>query len=302
MDSYSASNSPRQGWGDQNPPGTGATWGHSRQANNWSGRPEPAWYSSRPSPPAQTLPPSQAQYRAAPFSDQSQPQYRLRPPEPLFVAVNPFEARRWRRAARPAQPQTTGSTTARPPVQFGQPAHYPDPSSANPTHGTASPSQPAAFRGENPAYNLALHTPPASPLIPVYSPASPHPPYTSRWSPQGDDWGQHENAASTLLLTSRKRMRRPVSEGSGNAAGVEVNVPPLDDSGPAVPHTTPLASNDAPPDLPSGVLFSIPQDEAVSPLAPLASPTPNLAVRTPTPQNSPHISPEVVRPHPTCRP
>ncbi|KAF7355138.1 hypothetical protein MSAN_01429400 [Mycena sanguinolenta] len=63
-------------------------------------------------------------------------------------------------------------------------------------------------------------------------------------------------STSTSRPANRRRRSQQLSKGAGNAAGLKVNVPPLDDnflrpqnSRLAVPHTAPLPSKDAPPHL-----------------------------------------------------
>ncbi|KAJ7249490.1 hypothetical protein B0H12DRAFT_1300240 [Mycena haematopus] len=105
----------------QNQSRTGG-WGHTRHENDWGGAPETAWYPARQTAQmAPSLAEEQAQYRTAPYPSQSQYQPQS---EPLFVAVNPFEARRWRRPACPGQPHPTeGTPNARPSVPSSQPAY-----------------------------------------------------------------------------------------------------------------------------------------------------------------------------------
>ncbi|KAF7345445.1 hypothetical protein MVEN_01562600 [Mycena venus] len=97
------------------------------------------WYyplqiqSAQVPPVAAGYPLPQPQYRTAEAPSQYQHQNPLTRSEPLFQAVNPFDASRWRRRGRQTQPRPTESTNEQPmypagpppqPVLFGQPAPY----------------------------------------------------------------------------------------------------------------------------------------------------------------------------------
>ncbi|KAJ7302937.1 hypothetical protein DFH08DRAFT_826092 [Mycena albidolilacea] len=114
-------------------------------------------------PVAGGYPLPQPQYRSVPAPYQQHLNQQL---EPLFVAVNPFQARGWRRPARTAQPEPGGSTGhlvwSVPPPQSIQP-FVPAGDATNRPVWTAPPDQfippviPAGDATSRPGWNILPH-------------------------------------------------------------------------------------------------------------------------------------------------
>ncbi|KAJ7036526.1 hypothetical protein C8F04DRAFT_1257761 [Mycena alexandri] len=148
------------------------------------------WYGPRPAQSAPMRPGAypvpQAQYGTMPF----QPQ-----PEPLFVAVNPFDAPspRWRRPARPA-PSNPASDPDAPPAWRTQPVPV-----VPPTQPFIPVVQPAGYPGQSPYWGRP-GTPgwgaSAQPFIPVVQPAG-YPGQSPYWGRPGTPgWGASAQPAT----------------------------------------------------------------------------------------------------------
>ncbi|KAF7371078.1 hypothetical protein MSAN_00742300 [Mycena sanguinolenta] len=300
MDPYTASNAPRQDWGATGMSGQLKDQTTIAGANNWSSAPEPAWLSTE-LPHFHTKPrrrPSTSLLSQSRYSWLSIPSRHVDGVE-LRVQLS----RKARRVLLMHIPQRRlvnlritlfrGATIPPMVQQFLAKLRF---------LGATILSTVRLFLfllGPHMAFHW--YAPPRSTgmYAPYSGPAPPRPPYNPRWSSREDDWGQNETSAPPSFPTKRRRRAtaEQFSAGSGDAAGIEVGVPPLDDNRLAIPHTTPLASNDGPPRPASDVLFSRPQDEAVPLPVPLASPIPNLAglarsrlLRSPTP-TTPEFTP-----------